>query len=130
NVIVFRDDAWPYPGDTFNTIGLTRLKFDKDTGEIFDADMELNTADHTLIAEGTPASGEFLLEAVITHEAGHFLGLAHSTDVNAIMYATYSGDAPDLAQDDIDGICAIYPPDGKRTTSAGPVAADACDATP
>jgi Matrixin len=114
NVIVFRDDAWPHPGQ-FNTLGLTRLKYGVTSGEIFDADMEINSADHTLIAEGTPANdNEILLESVMTHEAGHFLGLGHSTVAGAIMYAKYHGEPLTLSEDDKAGICAIYPPDGTR----------------
>jgi hypothetical protein len=130
HVVIFRDDAWPYPGDTFNTLGLTHLKFDKGTGEIFDADMEINSADHHLIVDGTPSDGDYLLESVLTHEAGHFLGLAHSTDPDAIMYAHYHATSAQLTQDDIDGICAIYPPDGTRSTTSGTVPQDSCDPTP
>src|SRR5262249_21192786 len=127
----FRDDAWPHQGDTFNTLGLTRLKFDIGTGEIFDADMEINSAEHDLVLEGTPGPNQFLLASVLTHEAGHFLGLAHSQDPNAIMYPTYHPDSSQLSQDDIDGICAIYPPDGTRPRDTGPVVQqDACDAQP
>lgn len=130
HVIVFRNDVWPHAGDAFNTLGLTRMKFDKDTGEIFDADMELNAADHTLIVDGTPGPNEFLLDNVMTHEVGHFLGLAHSPDPKAIMYALYHGESSDLSADDVTGICTIYPPTGQRATVDGPVDPGACDATP
>ena len=130
HVIIFRDDVWPYAGDTFNTLGLTRMKFDKDTGEIFDADMEINAADHTLIVAGTPQPGEYLLDNVLTHEVGHFLGLAHSTDPQAIMFALYHGESSQLSADDVTGICTIYPSAGQRATSDGPVNEDPCDPTP
>ncbi|KAJ6877760.1 hypothetical protein NC651_030494 [Populus alba x Populus x berolinensis] len=57
-----------------------------------------------------PAMDQFDLESVAVHEIGHLLGLDHSSDSNAVMY---SGIPPgtkkrDLAQDDIDGINALY----------------------
>jgi hypothetical protein len=129
HVIVFRDEGWPY-SDSSNTLGLTTLTFDVTDGEIFDADMELNSHDYDLVAEGPVPAGSYDLASVITHEAGHFLGLAHSADTSAVMYAHYQPDATALTQDDSDGICSIYPAGGTRITSSGPLAADACDATP
>jgi hypothetical protein len=52
----------------------------------------------------------FDLQAILTHEAGHFLGLAHATDTNAIMYAYYQPGAIQLTSDDVDAICTVYPP--------------------
>lgn len=130
HVIIFRDDAWPYAGDPYNTLGLTRMKFDLNTGEIFDADMEINAFDHTLIVEGAPGTDEYLLDNVLTHELGHFLGLAHSTDPKSIMYALYHGESAQLSDDDVTGICAIYPPAGQRATIDGLIDQDPCDATP
>src|SRR4029077_19434273 len=42
NIIVFRDGDWPHPEGLDNTLALTTVTFDLDTGEIFDADMEIN----------------------------------------------------------------------------------------
>lgn len=53
-------------------------------------------------------------QSVQTHELGHVLGLAHSADPNAMMYASLSsacfGEARALASDDVAGIQSIYPP--------------------
>lgn len=53
-------------------------------------------------------------QSVQTHELGHVLGLAHSADPNAMMYATLPsacfGQARALGSDDVAGIQSIYPP--------------------
>lgn len=49
------------------------------------------------------------LYTVALHEIGHLLGLAHSSDVNAIMYPTLPfGVAKEIGLDDIQGIKALY----------------------
>jgi len=137
NVIVFRDDTWPY-SDPNNTLGLTTVTFNADTGEIYDADMEINaTAKNLSTSTATPANG-FDLLSVITHEAGHFLGLAHATSATATMYASYkpgTSTLRTLTPDDTAGICEIYPSAVGRTVdktvaASGTLAADACDSTP
>ena len=57
----------------------------------------------------TGSGGTFDLETVALHEVGHLLGLAHSSDPNAIMFPTYSGVRRALGQDDLDGIRRLYP---------------------
>ncbi|KAJ6975450.1 hypothetical protein NC653_031332 [Populus alba x Populus x berolinensis] len=57
-----------------------------------------------------PAMDQFDLESVAVHEIGHLLGLDHSSDSNAVMYSGIPSGTKkrDLAQDDIDGIHALY----------------------
>jgi hypothetical protein len=149
NVIVFHDDAWPH--DVANaaglvtkslTVALTTVTSNAETGEIYDADIELNSADYVIaqLPAGTPGDGmSFDLQSVLTHEIGHFLGLAHSPLADAVMYASGDGDRSTtrrvLAAEDVRGICAIYPPDGTRSVSAlvdasGQIAEGTCDPTP
>lgn len=55
-----------------------------------------------------PGSDGILLLQVAIHEIGHLLGLSHSQDNEAIMYAYYSPDRVNLTQDDIAGITELY----------------------
>lgn len=130
NVIVFRDDAWPFRG-AGNALGITTVSYDPDTGKLYDADMEINTYNVTLSMETPTPSGTYDFASVLTHEAGHFLGLQHSGDQHATMFASYAPTMRNLAQDDVLGICSIYLPDGHRSGIDGQVVAStACDPTP
>ncbi len=91
------------------TAGITVPKFNPTTGEIIDADVSLNRL--FFEAKLTDPNLRGLLATTATHEAGHVLGLAHSQDNSAVMYKSYEL-TPDraLSDDDISGICALYPP--------------------
>jgi hypothetical protein len=129
HVIVFRDDSWPY-SDSANTLGVTTITYDATDGEIFDADTEINTHDFNIVVGPAATLGGYDLASVLTHEAGHFLGLAHSANTGSVMYARYRPGESILTPDDVSGICTIYPHGGNRATSAGALAGDKCDATP
>jgi hypothetical protein len=120
NIVLFREDEWPYIGAE-NAIGLTFTRFDKNTGALWDADIELNAVDEVL-SIGDPVEG-FDLLSVLTHEAGHFLGMSHAPNTNTTMKPTYdpSVDGTDmrsLEPDDVAGICAIYPPEREPATTS------------
>ncbi len=120
-IILYHDDMWPYEGSP-NTLALTTVTYDLDTGEIYDADMELNSADNHFTLGDTGV--DFDLLSIVTHESGHFLGLAHSADPNATMFPSYNQGTINLrklSDDDITGICTVYPPAGAVT---------GCDPTP
>lgn len=121
NILMFRDDTWPYEGQSPDTLGFTRVHFDRDTGELYDADIELNAVAEPLAVGREPASNEADLDSIVTHELGHLLGLGHTLDVEATMVAGYVNGTFELrtpGRDDIAGICAIYPPDRKAASSS------------
>jgi MYXO-CTERM domain-containing protein len=109
NVVVFRDTGWPYAAKE-KTLALTTVTFNLDTGEIFDADLEINASDVQLTTGNNGV--EYDLLSIVTHEAGHMLGIAHSPIDEATMTVDYvPGDLSlrDLHPDDVAAICDAYP---------------------
>jgi hypothetical protein len=126
NVIVFGPRQGQ--GNRDEQLSLSMLTFSKTTGEILDADLEI-------FDDNTPFAGPsaFDLASVLTHESGHLLGLAHSEDAEATMFASASPGEVNkrtLASDDAQAVCAAYPPNGTRVTSAGTIPATACNLQP
>ncbi len=108
NLIVFRDDDWPYSAK--GVLALTTVTYGLETGTIRDADMEINTEQVAFTFGDDGVTYDFL--SVATHEAGHFLGLAHSPDDDSSMRRDYNRGSTELrtlAGDDVDAICAVYP---------------------
>ena len=111
NIVVIRDDWAADP----SALGLTTVSLSKDTGQIYDVDMEINGTQPLSVGPLVP--NRYDLESIITHEAGHFFGIAHS-NVDCPDGATMCpnalpgvGDFRTLDPDDIAAICTIYPPD-------------------
>ena len=72
------------------------------------------------------------LESVALHEIGHALGLAHSTDVNAVMYPYYNGVQQSPDTDDVNGVQSIWGPrqeDGLAVGNSNFTSAKAADIT-
>ncbi|TNE44526.1 MAG: matrixin family metalloprotease [Deltaproteobacteria bacterium] len=93
----------------------TTLNFNETTGEIVDADIEINATGKFILTTQTqqPENIKWDILNIMAHEAGRFLGLDTSTDPKATMAAKSSeGDLSlrSLEKDDVDGICTIYPP--------------------
>ena len=110
NIVVFRD-PWPYVGGE-DALGLTRLRFNPDTGELYDSDIEVNAVTEPLSADGSDPNAVDL-DSLLTHEAGHLLGLGHTRDTNATMFPGYKLGSVELRTpeaDDIAGLCSVYPP--------------------
>lgn len=117
NTISFRAEWADSESFPPGVIAATLVSYDVNTGEILDADIAFNLASarnpegFVFVAEPSsdPAARDFA--AVYTHELGHVLGLAHSNDHSALMFANYDRVSPrrELRDDDRAGACAAYP---------------------
>jgi hypothetical protein len=134
--IHFRDDEWPHD-DGDESLALTNHRYGKYTGFIEFADIEINTATTPFAVSKDDAGLD--LETVVTHEVGHYIGLAHSHVRGSIMAPRYCQDGEacgtaQLSDDDVAAVCLVYPP----SSSSGindelaplPPPAQGCSTTP
>lgn len=104
-----------------STIALTTSSYVTSTGELVEGDIEINSALKLTVGGGprcdSPSGGVanctwFDLQAAVTHEIGHWLGLAHSAAPGSTMSPISS--AGDLSMRVLDSgtacfVCAAYP---------------------
>jgi len=118
NVVYFTDDGWS-GANIDGTLALTTVTF-SDSGQILDADMAINSArnDFTVSDDNVQVD----LVSIVTHEVGHFLGVAHSPYSSAVMYYSYAPGTikRTLTSDDIAAVCTIYPPGQQKTCDPVP----------
>lgn len=122
NVVLFQDDDWRYRGID-GTLAKTSVTYNDETGEIYDADIEVNTAFNEVTITDNPAEIQYDLQAILTHEVGHFIGLAHSEQDTAVMYESYTPGSTSqrtLTVDDVAAVCAAYPPNNGVACNAEP----------
>ncbi|HEY3356434.1 MAG TPA: matrixin family metalloprotease [Polyangia bacterium] len=108
NVIHWREHDWPGAPDE---IALTTVVYDEATGRITDVDIDLNGEYLYFTASDDPARTEYDIESALTHEIGHLLGFADSSDPEAVMgHPLRRGDlVRRLGADDLAALCAVYP---------------------
>jgi MYXO-CTERM domain-containing protein len=131
------EDPCNAPGDLpydDNAFAVTIVWHDTDTGEIFDADMMINDQLAGRFNAGGPyancpetgcTGNDADLGSIVTHEAGHFIGIGHCNPENPVnpdpndpcvvstMFRQAERESVNkrtLAPDDIDAVCTIYPP--------------------
>ncbi|TNE48829.1 MAG: matrixin family metalloprotease [Deltaproteobacteria bacterium] len=107
NVLIWNSQI---PDPNFPTaLALTIPTYVNATGAYTDADIIYNAS---YPWSANPTSQQYDVVGTSTHEIGHLLGLDHTQVASATMFPTASPgvcSCRTLKQDDIDGVCAIYP---------------------
>jgi hypothetical protein len=163
NVLIFQTETWAY----LDAIAVTSRNTDP-SGRIFDADIEVNaTADSGIIWANldpcsAPAKGgqdRIDLQEAITHEFGHFVGLAHTCyhegydppprplddqgrlsrycmdgipEQSAVMWYMVDPNTTTkrvITTDDARGLCAIYAPESAVPLCTANLPNDGCGCT-
>jgi len=112
NLITFKEKKWPY---TTRPVAYTAVTYSTQTGEIRDADVEMNSEDFEFTTQPEKEPWKIDLQSALTHELGHVLGLDHTDEPEATMYTkAIPGQTGmrSLHEDDKAGICALYPKTG------------------
>ncbi len=120
--VYWHDTAWPppeAPGLTPGALAETLVRTDVN-GIAYDADVHVNGKDFVWSLDGRPGTVD--ARSVLVHELGHFLGLGHSTDPIATMYASKPAGLGwrSLESDDVAGVCFLYPGTGDLGCPATP----------
>lgn len=116
NTVRFNADDWRGSATTFAT---TIVNYNPNTGEIGEADIIVNDQFYEFSDRELPGVGEADLQNTLTHEVGHLIGMAHSDVAAATMFGSADlGETKkrSLHRDDIDGLCAHYPPEEYDST--------------
>ena len=118
NVFHWISQSWPNMlGDVNSVIGVTMPVWSRD-GSIVDADMVFNDVGFCWNDTGNDNCVD--TQSIATHEEGHFLGLGHSSERSATMtpYYVVGSSMRTIEDDDIQGVCELYPIGGTTAASA------------
>jgi len=111
NEIFFSNDPNFFSGT--GVVAVTQVAYKEDDGVILEADIAINSD----VVLSTNASSTNYLGNVLSHELGHFLGLAHSQVFSSTMFYQMAKGQYKLDADDKAGVHSIYPIDQSTKSS-------------
>jgi len=121
NTIEWVEQDWTAHCTIDSSLGCTKVQYVQGT----DGAWHIDEADIYLNAKALVDLGNAAIAGTLLHELGHALGLMHpchlpgdpldgspvcdGTEAESVMLPTYEPEHAALAQDDLDGICWLYP---------------------
>jgi hypothetical protein len=139
NTIQFVYYGWAERGFDTTAAAVADVQYAKSHGqwEIVEADLYLNADGQEWDFGSAPIEGKNNFDAVAVHESGHLLGLMHPCELpsspvsefptcpgdaspDVTMHPVYSVEHVTLAQDDVDGVCFLYPGVACDVAGCGP----------
>lgn len=82
NEIIFQADVWEFDPAA---AGVTKVFYNTANGEIVKAVLNINERDTTIVTTTSSCTSGHDLASVITHEVGHYLGIAHPCEYAALI---------------------------------------------
>jgi MYXO-CTERM domain-containing protein len=116
NTVRWEPESWTYAS---KVVAMTIAWHKEGSTVVTETDIVLNGRDHEWGVLSGQTTHKHDIQNVLTHEAGHFFGLGHSTHAEAAMYATKPpGEISkrSLSADDRAGIAALVAAMGRKTT--------------
>jgi hypothetical protein len=120
-----RSDLPPPTGTCAGIVAMTSVEYSSQSQVVSGVSFHALIEAHTVFARGMDCvlGNSVNLAEIMCHELGHSIGLAHSTDPNALMWymAHQNGRDATLGDDDKAGVLVIYPSSGGGGGSSRPV---------
>ncbi len=127
NIVAWCEESFPFEDSHPDAVAITQVSFDEVTGEMLDVDVLFNGArfDFAIIEDVDACENETDVQNTMTHEAGHMLGLGETPDIHEATMYPYTHDCEiekrTLHEDDIEGVCTLYPVEDDPGTCDSPV---------